>query len=195
MDDLIPLILSLGIAVPLIIVKTCGTPEQPLRQLGNQHTVFVMFRLFFCGFWQRGYGFLIYNASLVFWTVARPMCRNGWQRHIINEATAILDALRAVRAAGASGGGGGKPAGKGAAGGASIPVSIDIPWLVELTLNLAFGLEDAGRDADAQKKTDEAGQLLLGVSMIYVFPTAILPPCHTYSSFDYFLGVQVLRSS
>eukprot|EP00434_Breviolum_minutum_P017931 symbB.v1.2.015814.t2/scaffold1192.1/size132829/5 len=106
------------------------------------------------------YGFLIYNASLVFWTVARPMCRNGWQRHIINEATAILDALRAVRAAGASGGGGGKPAGKGAAGGASIPVSIDIPWLVELTLNLAFGLEDAGRDADAQKKTDEAGQLL-----------------------------------
>lgn len=121
------------------------------------------------------------------------MCRNGWQRHIINEATAILDALRAVRAAGASGGGGGKPAGKGAAGGASIPVSIDIPWLVELTLNLAFGLEDAGRDADAQKKTDEAGQLLLGVSMIYVFPTAILPPCHAYSSFDYFFGGASLK--
>ena len=105
------------------------------------------------------------------------MCRNGWQRHIINEATAILDALRAVRAAGASTGGGGKPAGKGAAGGASIPVSIDIPWLVELTLNLAFGLEDAGRDADAQKKADEAGQLLLGCFSDCLF-NAILPHCH-----------------
>lgn len=54
----------------------------------------------------------------------------------------------------------GEPTGKGAPGGAAIPVTIDIPWLVELTLNLAFGLEDAGRDADAQKKADEAGQLL-----------------------------------
>ena len=106
-----------------------------------------------------GYGFLIYNASLVFWSVARPMCWSGWQRHIINEATQVLDALRAVRAAG-SGASGGKPTGKGAPGGAAIPVTIDIPWLVELTLNLAFGLEDAGRDADAQKKADEAGQLL-----------------------------------
>lgn len=153
-----------------------------------------MFRFFFLLFLQRGYGFLIYNASLVFWTVARPMCRNGWQRHIINEATAILDALRAVRAAGASGGGGGKPAGKGAAGGASIPVSIDIPWLVELTLNLAFGLEDAGRDADAQKKTDEAGQLLLGVSMIDVFP---MPSSHIATPIPlliFFGGVQVLKS-
>ena len=122
------------------------------------------------------------------------MCRNGWQRHIINEATAILDALRAVRAAGASGGGGGKPAGKGAAGGASIPVSIDIPWLVELTLNLAFGLEDAGRDADAQKKTDEAGQLLLGVSVIDVFPR---PSSHIATPIPLliiFFAVQLLKS-
>lgn len=87
------------------------------------------------------------------------MCWSGWQRHIINEASQVLDALRAVRAAG-SGASGGKPTGKGAPGGAAIPVTIDIPWLVELTLNLAFGLEDAGRDADAQKKADEAGQLL-----------------------------------
>eukprot|EP00913_Durusdinium_trenchii_P005317 g4962.t1 len=104
------------------------------------------------------YGFLIYNASLVFWAVARPMCRNGWQRHIINEATQILDGLRAARAA-AGGAAGGKPGGK-APGGAAIPVTIDLPWMIELTLNLAFGLEDAGKDADAQKKADEANQLL-----------------------------------
>ncbi|CAK9112888.1 Uncharacterized protein SCF082_LOCUS52338 [Durusdinium trenchii] len=86
------------------------------------------------------------------------MCRNGWQRHIINEATQILDGLRAARAA-AGGAAGGKPGGK-APGGAAIPVTIDLPWMIELTLNLAFGLEDAGKDADAQKKADEANQLL-----------------------------------
>ena len=71
------------------------------------------------------YGFLIYNASLTFWAVARPMCRNGWQRHIVPEATQVLEALRVARAA-TTGGKGGK-----GATGATIPVSIDIPWLIE----------------------------------------------------------------
>ena len=82
------------------------------------------------------------------------MCRNGWQRHIVTESTQILDALRALR------GGGGKPGGKAPATTTAPPVPIDIPWLIELTLNVAFGLEDAGKDADAQKKADEANQLL-----------------------------------
>ena len=87
------------------------------------------------------------------------MCRYGWQRHIVNEATQVLDALKAVRAAGGGGGAAGKPA-KGGATGAALPVSVEVPWLIELTLNVAFGLEDAGKDADAQKKADEASLLL-----------------------------------
>ncbi|CAE8613841.1 unnamed protein product, partial [Polarella glacialis] len=104
------------------------------------------------------YGFLVYNASLVFWNVARPMCRLGWQRHIVNETAQVLDALRKVRDASAGGAAG--KGGKDASGGVAIPTQVDLPWLIELTLNLAFGLEDAGRDADAQKKADEAGPLL-----------------------------------
>ena len=107
-----------------------------------------------------GYGFLIYNASLVFWKVARPMCRSGWQKYILNETTQVLEALKLVRAASATGGGGGggKPAKGGAT--AAIPVPIDLPWLIEMTLNMAFGLEDAGREADAQKRVEEASALL-----------------------------------
>lgn len=102
------------------------------------------------------YGFLVYNTSLVFWKVARPICRMGWQRYIVNEATQVLDALKQVRAAS----GGGTGGGKGAPSAPAIPTQVDLPWLIQLSLNLAFGLEDAGRDADAQKKADEAGQLL-----------------------------------
>ena len=53
------------------------------------------------------------------------MCRNGWQRHIVPEATQVLEALKSARAA-TTGGKGGK-----GATGATIPVSIDIPWLIE----------------------------------------------------------------
>ena len=87
------------------------------------------------------------------------MCRSGWQKYILNETTQVLEALKLVRAASATGGGGGKPA-KGGGATAAIPVPIDLPWLIELTLNLAFGLEDAGREADAQKRVDEASALL-----------------------------------
>eukprot|EP00445_Apocalathium_hangoei_P019284 CAMPEP_0203912188 /NCGR_PEP_ID=MMETSP0359-20131031/53276_1 /ASSEMBLY_ACC=CAM_ASM_000338 /TAXON_ID=268821 /ORGANISM="Scrippsiella Hangoei, Strain SHTV-5" /LENGTH=1376 /DNA_ID=CAMNT_0050838069 /DNA_START=64 /DNA_END=4190 /DNA_ORIENTATION=+ len=101
------------------------------------------------------YGFLVYNASRVFWDVVRPVCRQGWQRHIVQEGTTILEALKAVRPGGADpkakGGGGGPP------GGAAIPVTVDLTaWLVELALNVAFGLEDAEKNADAQKMAEYA---------------------------------------
>ena len=88
------------------------------------------------------------------------MCRSGWQKHILNETTQVLEALKLVRAASATAGGGGGKPGKGGGATAAIPVPIDLPWLIEITLNLAFGLEDAGRDADAQKRVDEASALL-----------------------------------
>ena len=77
----------------------------------------------------------------------------------MNETTQVLEALKVVRAASSTGGGGGK-APKGGGTTAAIPVPIDLPWLIEMTLNLAFGLEDAGREADAQKRADEASALL-----------------------------------
>ena len=77
----------------------------------------------------------------------------------MNETTQVLEALKVVRAASSSGAAGGKP-GKGGGTTAAIPVPIDLPWLIEITLNLAFGLEDAGREADAQKRADEASGLL-----------------------------------
>eukprot|EP00929_Paragymnodinium_shiwhaense_P112627 TRINITY_DN80895_c0_g1_i1.p1 TRINITY_DN80895_c0_g1~~TRINITY_DN80895_c0_g1_i1.p1 ORF type:complete len:2851 (+),score=920.78 TRINITY_DN80895_c0_g1_i1:84-8555(+) len=106
------------------------------------------------------YGFLVYDVSLVFWDVARPMCRAGWQRHIVKELTDVVEALRVVRAA--SGAGGAADAkGKGGAGGAAqIPVAMDASWLVEFSLQLAFALEDAARDPEAVKRADEANLLV-----------------------------------
>lgn len=105
------------------------------------------------------YGFLVYNASLVFWDVIRPMCRPGWQKHFVEPTTTLLDKLQAVRKSAGSGGRDGK---KGGGGGneAIIPVQLPLEWLLELTLVLAFCLEDAEKDADAAKKADEANQLL-----------------------------------
>lgn len=102
------------------------------------------------------YGFLVYNASLVFWEVVRPICRRGWQRHVVQESVAMLEALKLV------GKPGGAPdaKGKGAAvagGSTGIPVTLELSsWLVELSLNIAFGLEDAEKNADAQKMVDFA---------------------------------------
>lgn len=99
------------------------------------------------------YGFLVYNASLVFWDVARPLCRKGWQRHLAPTAKQVFDGLCRVMAA--------APGGKG--GGGSIPLP-DVPdntcWVVEVMLLLAFCLDDDGKGGEAAKLADDANGLL-----------------------------------
>lgn len=99
------------------------------------------------------YGFLIYNASRVFWDVVCPICRIGWQKHIVQEANSLFEALKTVVKPGAAAGG------KGGGGAAThaIPLTGNlVPWLTELALNVAFGLEDADKNADAQKVAEYA---------------------------------------
>eukprot|EP00421_Protoceratium_reticulatum_P034259 CAMPEP_0168483988 /NCGR_PEP_ID=MMETSP0228-20121227/65860_1 /TAXON_ID=133427 /ORGANISM="Protoceratium reticulatum, Strain CCCM 535 (=CCMP 1889)" /LENGTH=576 /DNA_ID=CAMNT_0008500503 /DNA_START=10 /DNA_END=1737 /DNA_ORIENTATION=+ len=105
------------------------------------------------------YGFLVCNASFVFWEVVRPVCRPGWQSHVAREAEAVVAALRAV----AQSGGSGLPGEKGkqaASAGAAIPAAVDAAWLIELSLSLAFGYEDSGDLGSAQKAVDAASALL-----------------------------------
>lgn len=116
------------------------------------------------------YGFLVYNASLVYWEVSRPLNRKGWQQHLWQEASMVLDRLRDVYMAGRGGpvgaaDKGGKPAkaGAGENAGMLIPVPATTEftiWLIELTLNVAFGLDDKGAEVEAGRRADEAVQLL-----------------------------------
>lgn len=111
------------------------------------------------------YGFLVYNASLIYWEVSRTLNRPGWQQHIVQEAISVLDKLKEVHVAGRGPGAAAEK--KGGKGGDSAGPLIPVPampefttWLIELTLNVAFGLDDRGMEGDALKRADEAIQLL-----------------------------------
>ena len=46
------------------------------------------------------YGFLVYNATLVFWTVVRPLCRPGWQAILTERFERYYGLMKQVRRAG-----------------------------------------------------------------------------------------------
>jgi hypothetical protein len=87
------------------------------------------------------YGFLIYNATLVFWIVCRPICRPGWQKLLVDDFQQLYELL------------------KGALTSQHMPCPVDIAWRIELALQLAFALEDAGKEADALKAVEDAAAL------------------------------------
>ena len=81
------------------------------------------------------YGFLVYNASLVFWTVIRPVCRTGTQKLFVDHFKKMMEALTSLVPA------------KGGVG-VGIPVTLSITWRAEFMIQYAFALEDAGRQPE-----------------------------------------------
>uniref|UniRef100_A0A0G4HKB8 Uncharacterized protein n=1 Tax=Chromera velia CCMP2878 TaxID=1169474 RepID=A0A0G4HKB8_9ALVE len=144
------------------------------------------------------YGFLVYNASLVFWEVSRPLMRPGWRQHLVEPVQQVIAAVNqlppkpipepivanssAARAelerqrkeaedkAEA-------PPGKG------VPCPVDVVWKIELLLQLAFCLEDAGKVPDGQKALDEAVTALknnpnAGKTFPWLPQTVLSARCH-----------------
>ncbi|OQR85467.1 hypothetical protein ACHHYP_11792 [Achlya hypogyna] len=79
------------------------------------------------------YDFLVYNASVAYWHVARPLLRPRAMRHLIESLTALLDGLRLINDANKA-------------------------WLIRFELALAAALEDDGQLAKAGKVANEAAE-------------------------------------
>ena len=92
------------------------------------------------------YAFLIYNASVYYWSIVRPMLREGAARHAKDSMTRIVEALEesdgdlgTPAPADADGADGGAPPPPGAAADATTR------WRIQYLCALAFVLDDAGR--------------------------------------------------
>ncbi|KAF0699363.1 Aste57867_10079 [Aphanomyces stellatus] len=77
------------------------------------------------------YDFLVYNASVTYWHVARPLMRPGSARHLVESMQAILDGLKAVNDA-------------------------DKAWMIRFELTLASAYEDENQLSKAGKVINEA---------------------------------------
>ncbi|CAD7938432.1 unnamed protein product [Amoebophrya sp. A25] len=93
------------------------------------------------------YNFVVYNATLLYWDLVRPLCRiNGWQSRVLAETKELSDSLTAAATQ--------------ADGYAQTRSPIVTQWRIEFLLNLAFGLDDEGKMPDAQKLLDQALELV-----------------------------------
>ncbi|CAD7927130.1 unnamed protein product [Amoebophrya sp. A120] len=89
------------------------------------------------------YNFIVYNATLLYWDLVRPLCRiNGWQNRVLEETRELLTALTTITSQ--------------VDGYVQSRSPVALQWRIEFLLNLAFGLDDNNQTADAQKLLDEA---------------------------------------
>ncbi|CEM36106.1 unnamed protein product [Vitrella brassicaformis CCMP3155] len=102
------------------------------------------------------YAFVVYNASLVFVEVVRPLLRPGWCKHLVEPLQSLINALNAASPAVGDVKDSKKGGGDASAASQGVPCPVDTMWRVELLLQLAFCLEDDSKAAEAQKALDEA---------------------------------------
>ncbi|PFH38437.1 hypothetical protein BESB_007790 [Besnoitia besnoiti] len=99
----------------------------------------------------------IMSASLIFLTIVRPLLRPGWKQHLVDAFENFLRVSAAARNPAVERGSKERVQ---SAKAAPQQNALHLPWKINLILQSASCLEDAGRVVDAFKATDEAVKLL-----------------------------------
>lgn len=115
------------------------------------------------------YNYLVYEATLIFWDVSRPLMRSGWRKKIVDDFMNLWQALQQVATlpepptgaiiSKAAVGSNSKNSGN-AESSSKVECIVDIPWRIELATQLSLCLEDSGRAPEGIKLLEDAWGLL-----------------------------------